>query len=288
MKSDCSKSITNSHEVAFSVACQAARRTVFPSPLMLNAERTAVTGKKVQLMATCLCDAFYDDIARATVEVLEHLGCTVEFPEAQTCCGQPAFNGGDWPASRKVVRHTVATFAGDVPVIVPSGSCAAMLFHGAPLEFEKEPDLAEVESLGRRTWELADFLVNGLGVKSWPGRYDAKIAFHRSCHTRGTKSGEASLTLLRSLAGVSVVEFGEGEQCCGFGGTFSVSFPNISAAMGNLKLDHVRAAQPDLFVSGDMSCMMHMGGLAQKEGRPIKTMHLAQVLRDALKNGGLL
>ncbi len=233
-------------------------------------------------MATCLCDAFYDDVARATVEVLEHLGCTVEFPEGQTCCGQPAFNGGDWDASRKVVRYTARIFAGNLPIIVPSGSCAAMLFHGAPLEFEKEPDAGAITALGRRTWELADFIVNGLGVTSWPGRYEAKIAFHRSCHSRGTASSPAALTLLESIAGLEVVPFGEPEQCCGFGGTFSVSFPHISANMGTLKLDHVRAAAPDVLVSGDMSCLMHMGGLADKAGAPIKTLHFAQILRDAL------
>jgi L-lactate dehydrogenase complex protein LldE len=244
--------------------------------------------KRVQLMATCLCDAFYDDVARATVEILEYLGCTVEFPEGQTCCGQPAFNGGDWPASRKVVRHTVQTFAGDVPVIVPSGSCAAMMFHGSPLEFEKENDLPAVEALGRRTWELADFIVNALKVTTWPGRYDAKMAFHRACHTRGTNSSEAMLTLLRSVAGLTVLTVGEGEQCCGFGGTFSVSFPNISSGMGTLKLEHIRATQPDLLVSGDMSCLMHLCGLAEKAGQPIPAKHVAQVLRDALKNGGLI
>jgi L-lactate dehydrogenase complex protein LldE len=252
---------------------------------MLNSERSPLTGKRVQLMATCLCDAFYDDVAAATVEVLEHLGCEVVFPEAQTCCGQPAFNGGDWAASRRVVRHTVKTFAGEEPVVVPSGSCAAMMFHGAVLEFEKESDLPEVEALGRRTWELADFIVHGLGVTSWEGRYEATIAFHRSCHTRGTATGTAALRLLQSIAGLKVVEFGEPEQCCGFGGTFSVTFPNISTAMGELKLEHMRAAQPDLLVSADMSCMMHIGGLAQKEGKPIKTQHIAQVLRDALKGG---
>jgi L-lactate dehydrogenase complex protein LldE len=251
---------------------------------MLNTERAPITGKRIQLMATCLCDAFYDDVARATVEVLEHLGVEVVFPEGQTCCGQPAFNGGDWAASRKVVRHTVKVFAGDEPVVVPSGSCAAMLFHGAPLEFEKESDLPEVEALGRRTWELGDFIVHGLGVKTWPGRYEATVALHRACHTRGTASVAAVLTLLGSIAGVKVVEFGEAEQCCGFGGTFSVSFPNTSTAMGTLKLDHVRASQPDVLVSPDMSCMMHLGGLAAAEGKPIKTQHLAQVLRDALKD----
>jgi len=253
---------------------------------MLNHERPPVSGTRVQLMATCLCDAFYDDVARATVEVLEHLGCEVEFPEGQTCCGQPAFNGGDWAASRKVVRHTVKTFAGDVPVILPSGSCAAMLFHGAPLEFEKESDLPAVEALGRRTWELADYIVNGLGVKTWPGRYAKRVAFHRACHTRGTGSGDAALALLGSIAGLEIVPFGEGEQCCGFGGTFSVSFPNVSGGMGHLKLEHIRAAQPDVLVSGDMSCMMHLGGMAEKEGQPIKTQHLAQVLRDALVTVG--
>jgi L-lactate dehydrogenase complex protein LldE len=262
---------------------QALRSARFSHPKMLNAERKPVTGKRVQLMATCLCDAMYDDVGKATVEVLEHAGCTVDFPDGQTCCGQPAFNGGDWAAARKVVRHAVRTFAGEDPVILPSGSCAAMLFHGASLAFEHESDRPEVEALGRRTWELIDFLVNGLGLTTWPGRFDAKIALHRSCHTRGTESIPAALTLLRSIPGVEVVEFGEVEQCCGFGGTFSVSFPNISTAMGTLKLDHLRAAQPDLLASVDMSCLMHLGGLAAHEGKPVKIMHVAQILRDALK-----
>ncbi|HVW21441.1 MAG TPA: (Fe-S)-binding protein [Opitutaceae bacterium] len=252
---------------------------------MLNTERRPVTGKRVQLMATCLCDAFYDDVAAATVEVLERLGCEVDFPEGQTCCGQPAFNGGDWDASRRVVRHTVETFRGEDPVIVPSGSCAAMLFHGAVLEFEQEKDLPQVEALGRRAWELGDFIVNGLGVTQWPGRYEATVALHRSCHTRGTLSSAAATTLLQSIAGLKLAEFGEGEQCCGFGGTFSVSFPNISSAMGDLKLEHIRAVHPDVLVSGDMSCLMHLSGLAEKEGRPIQVRHLAQVLRDAMKRG---
>ena len=247
-----------------------------------------LAGRQVQLMATCLCDAFHDDVARATVEVLEHLGCTVDFPDAQTCCGQPAFNAGDWPASRRVVRHTVRAFAGAVPVVVPSGSCAAMVRHGAPLEFEHDDDLPGVEALGRRTWELADFIVNALGVSTWPGRYDARAAFHRACHSRGSNSSEAAETLLRSIAGLTVVPIGEGEQCCGFGGTFSVAFPNISGGMGTLKLEQIRAVHPDIVVSADMSCLMHLGGLAGREGAPFRGLHVAQVLRDALRQGGLL
>ncbi|MFI5358276.1 MAG: (Fe-S)-binding protein [Opitutales bacterium] len=255
---------------------------------MSGPDRKIPVPRRVQLMATCLCDAFYDDVARATVEVLEHAGVTVDFPVGQTCCGQPAFNGGDWAASRKVVRHGLAAFAGEAPVVVPSGSCAAMLRHGALLAFEQEPELPAVRQLAGRTWELADFLVNGLGLTAWPGRFDATLAFHRNCHNRGTGSEAASLVLLGSIAGVTVVSFGEAEQCCGFGGTFSVGFPYISASMGALKLQHIRAANPEVLVSGDMSCLLHLGGLAQKAGRPIPTLHFAQVLRNALRNGGLI
>ncbi len=233
-------------------------------------------------MATCLCDAFYADVAQATVEVLDHVGCDIEFPEGQTCCGQPAFNGGDWIASRKVVRHTVSVFAGEKPVIVPSGSCAAMMFHGAPLEFEKESDLGEIKALGDRTWELVDFLVNGLGIATWPGRLDAKIAVHHSCHTRGTQTGAAMEQLLSSIAGVELIAVSEPEQCCGFGGTFSVTFPHISKTMGDLKIGNLTANKPDLIVSADMSCLMHQKGLAEKEGLPYPVTHIAQVLRDAL------
>ena len=241
-------------------------------------------GKKVLLMGTCLCDAFYDDVARATVEVLEHLGVEVLFPDNQTCCGQPAFNSGDWTASRKVARFTADVFSGELPVIVPSGSCAAMNFHGNLLQFEECPDPA-IDSLARRTWEVCDFIVNGLGIREWKGAFEkpTRLAFHRSCHSRGTNTGEAITTLLSSIRNAEVVPFGQAEQCCGFGGTFSVTFPHISGRMGSLKLDHILDAAPDLLVSGDMSCLMHISGLARVQGRPIEHKHAIQVLRDTLK-----
>lgn len=240
-------------------------------------------GKRIQFMATCLCDAFYPDVAKAAVRVLEHAGCEVEFPENQTCCGQPAFNAGDWPASREVVRHACEVFHGDLPIVTPSGSCGAMMFHGAPLEFEKESDLQAIEAVGGRTWELADYLVHGLGIEKWPGRFPHKVAFHTSCHSRGTKSGEAALALLSSIEGLELVTFDDAEQCCGFGGAFSVTFPNISTRMGQLKLDHALAGQPEFLVSADMGCLMHIGGLATREGRKVRVMHLAEVLAEAVK-----
>ncbi len=244
--------------------------------------RPKPTSKRVQLMATCLCDAFYDNVAKATVEVLEHLGCEVEFPPDQTCCGQPAFNAGDWPASRKVVRHTARVFAGEAPIVVPSGSCAAMLFHGAPLEFEGEADSAAISQLSQRTWELADFIVNALGVESWPGRFPHRVAFHRSCHSRGTGSGEAALQLLGSIEGLELADFGEGEQCCGFGGAFSVTFPHLSASIGECKLDNVIAAKPEYLVSGDMGCLMHLSGMASDRSLGLESLHIAEILHRAL------
>jgi L-lactate dehydrogenase complex protein LldE len=238
---------------------------------------------RVKVMVTCLCDAFYDDVGVATVQVLEHLGCTVEVPRDQTCCGQPAFNAGDWPAARPVARHVLSVFAGDGPVVIPSGSCARMVAHGAKILFDREDDRPRAEQLAQRSWELCDFVVHGLGVTAWAGRLDASLAFHRSCHSRGTRYAEAAWTLLRSIAGVRIVEVGEAEQCCGFGGAFAVAFPSLSRAIGSLKIDHLLAAAPDAIVSADMGCLMHLEGLARKAGPTVRTLHVAQVLRDALR-----
>lgn len=240
-------------------------------------------GKRIQLMGTCLCDAFYSDAAIATVEILEHLGCEIGFPEGQTCCGQPAFNAGDWDSTRKVVRYTRAVFAGDEPIILPSGSCKAMLDHGAQLAFEDQEDAADQAAWSRRVWELCDYIVNGLGISSWPGSYPARISLHRSCHTRGSQSFESAVQLLSSIDGVELAQVGELEQCCGFGGTFSVSFPHISKGMGELKVKHLMEPQPDVIAALDMACMLHFGGMMDREGIKVPRIHVAQILRDSLK-----
>lgn len=239
-------------------------------------------GRSVRLMATCLADTFFDDVARASVEVLEHLGVSVEVPPDQTCCGQPAFNAGDWEAARRVARHALRVFAGDGPVVVPAGSCARMASHGALLLFERESDRDSAGALAEKSFELTDFIVRELGITRWQGDFRARVAFHRSCHCRGTTYAESALALLGSIEGLSLVEVSEGEQCCGFGGTFSAAFPGISGRMADLKLEHLYAERPDVVVSGDMGCLMHLEGRAKKEGRPFEALHVAQVLRDAL------
>ncbi|MCP5537610.1 MAG: (Fe-S)-binding protein [Akkermansiaceae bacterium] len=249
--------------------------------------QNSAKGKQVLMMGTCLCDAFYVEAAKAMVEVLEYLGVEVVYPENQTCCGQPAFNSGDWKSSRTVARHAVEVFKGDLPVIIPSGSCTAMHKHGNLLQFENEPDLPAVKDLADRSFELIDYIVNHLGVTQWPGKLDAKIAFHHSCHTRGSGTRPGAQTLLSSIDGVDLVEYGQGEQCCGFGGTFCVTFPHISGQMGTLKLDHLLENTPDYLVSADLSCMMHLGGLAEKQGRKLQYRHAAQILLYALKGGAI-
>lgn len=244
-------------------------------------DREPVRSRSAQLMITCLCDAFYDDVARASVECLERAGCQVACPAEQTCCGQAAYTSGDWDHFRRIVRHVMGVFAGDAPVVVASGSCAAALLHEAPIAFEDQPDLPAVRRLAARTWELADFLVNGLGVAGWTGRLTARIAIHDACHTRGTPTGPAMRQLLESIDGVEIADFADRDQCCGFGGVFSVSHPHVSTAMGRQKVDDVRAASPDWVVSADMSCLMHQQGIARHQGLDYPVRHVAQVLRDA-------
>ena len=183
------------------------------------------------------------------------------------------------------VYHAASVFAGSLPVVVPSGSCAAMNFHGNLLQFEHQPDEA-VTSLASRTWELFDYIVNGLGVRTWPGALPepTRVALHHSCHTRGSGTREAATLLLGSIGNLQLVPFGQGEQCCGFGGTFSVTFPHISARMGSLKLDHALEPRPDLLSSADMSCLMHLAGLAESQDRKVPCKHAVQILRDALDN----
>lgn len=239
-------------------------------------------------MATCLADALFDDVARATVEVLEAAGCKVSFPAAQTCCGQPPFNAGDWAGARKMLAHTAGVFDAALPVVTPSASCAAMLKHGAQLALEGQPDAGRLGALGARTFELADFLVHELGLSRWPGRYHAQAVLHESCHGRGSRSPAAARTLLSSIEGVELQAIDEPEQCCGFGGAFSVAFPTVSVGVGTLKRQAVAKAGAREVISADASCLMHLEGLGAhpEERAPVRFRHLAQVLRDALDGRG--
>lgn len=235
----------------------------------------------VKLMLTCLCDAFYGEVGIATVRVLEHAGCTVQFPKGQTCCGQPPYNAGDWDASRKVANYWKQVFAtDDTPIVTPSSSCAAMIREGYAQLFGKHEHPP--------VFELSEFLVKQLGITKWPLAYsggtllEQKIAYHRSCHGRGIGLSNEQETLLRAVPGVEVHIIEQAEQCCGFGGAFCVGHPTVSAGIGSEKLRHVIATGAPILVGGDMGCLMHLRGLIEKQGLGIEIRHFAEILADAI------
>jgi len=236
----------------------------------------------VHLMLTCLCDAMFADVGRATTRVLEYAGCQVEFDPQQTCCGQPAFNAGDWPAARRVALHTLDVFHDAQAVVAPSASCAAMMRHGYGLLFEDHPRREQALALGRRTYELSEFLVRVLKVPCWPAQPARRIGLHPSCHLRQLEAWDLPGQLLQSIGGVDVVPFAEPEQCCGFGGVFSVKFPWMSRQMGESKLAAIEEQDLQEVVSTDMGCLMHLRGMAEKQKRPLRFTHIAQLLADSL------
>ncbi len=236
---------------------------------------------RVALLLTCLCDAFEDGVARAAVEVLEHAGCEVAFPADQTCCGQPAYTAGDLAAARAVVRHALATFGEDVPVVAPAASCVAFLRHAPALFDEGSAERAAAAALAARVHELCEFVAQRTGG-AWPGRLRARVAVHRPCHARGGGTWQAVERLVGSIDGVTLVPVAESEACCGFGGVFSVTHPHLSRTLGVLRTEDLVGGAPDVVVSPDLSCLLHLRGLAARAGRPLAARHVAELLRDSL------
>lgn len=213
------------------------------------------------------------------VQVLERLGHTVDYPEAQTCCGQPAFNSGYWDEARQMAERQMAVFRKSETVVIASGSCGAMakvfyleLFHGLPQE-------AEAKEFAAKTFEFSDFLVNKLGVVDVGAKFKGRATFHDGCHgLRELGLKKPPRQLLEHVKGLELVEMKEAETCCGFGGTFAVKFPMISTAMGEVKCASISETGADFIISNDSSCLMQIRGIMDKQGKAAKTLHLAEVL----------
>lgn len=234
---------------------------------------------KVQLMLTCLCDAFFGEVGIAAVKVLQHAGSEVIFPESQTCCGQPPFNAGDWKASRKIAEHCLTVFDPEIPVVTPSGSCAAMMREGYPLLWPERPHI--------KCYEVGEYMVKHLGItelkpETQNQKPKTRVAFHRACHGRGLGLTDEQERLVASLPSIEIVQFAQAEQCCGFGGAFAATHGKLSSGIGDEKLKNVIDSGAELLVSGDMGCLMHLNGLIQKEKLPIQTKHYLQVLAEAI------
>jgi L-lactate dehydrogenase complex protein LldE len=234
---------------------------------------------KVSLMVTCLGDALFPEVGVATVKLLRRLGIEVDFPQAQTCCGQPHFNSGFHDEARKLAMHTITAFAGHNLVVTPSGSCAAMVKLEYPHLFENELVWhGRAEDLAHRTHELADFLVNILKIEDVGARYEGKATYHMACHLRGLGCQGEPERLLRRVRGLELVPLERYDECCGFGGSFSVRFPGISGAMVGDKAAFIEQSGADTIVATDAGCLMNIGGCLRRRGSRIKALHLAQVL----------
>ena len=234
----------------------------------------------VQLFVTCLVNSLYPGVGKATVALLEQAGYEVEFPLDQTCCGQPAYNGGFEDEASRQVRQTLDVLdATDGPIVVPSGSCAAMLIHHSPDLMKDDPRyLAMAERVAARTRELTQFLVEDAGFNPAGSTCSGTTTYHASCHAaRGLGVIEQPKQLLDG-SGVARVELTDEDECCGFGGLFSVKAPEVSAAMMNTKIDNIEASGADLVVGVDVSCLMHIGGGLQRRDSKVEIKHVAEVL----------
>lgn len=237
---------------------------------------------KVSLFLTCLADVVYPaSVGQSTVEVLERLGCEVDFPKKQTCCGQPAFNSGFHRESKEVAQHMIRTFEHAEYVVSPSGSCVSMLKE-YPHLFADDPEWADRASqLADKSYELTQFIVEVLKVEDVGAELEANVTYHTSCHmTRLLGVREAPMKLLENVKGLKFTELPNKQQCCGFGGTFSVKMVPISEQMVNEKVEHIEETNADVLIGADLGCLMNIGGRIERQGKPVKVMHIAEVLNS--------
>ena len=226
---------------------------------------------RAALFITCLNDALFPGAGKATVTLLERLGVTVDFPLAQTCCGQMHYNTGYQRDAEPLARSFAAAFAGYEYVVAPSGSCAAMVREIHP---RIVPDMTVP-----KVYELSEFLIDVLKVEDVGAYFPHRVTYHPTCHSlRLLNVGDRPTRLLRAVAGLELEELPGAQECCGFGGTFAVKNPDVSAAMGTDKVANAVHSGAEYLVAADNSCLMHIGGIARHSGAAIKTIHLAEVL----------
>jgi L-lactate dehydrogenase complex protein LldE len=235
---------------------------------------------RASLCATCLVDQFFPEVGEATVQVLEAQGVEVDVPAAQTCCGQVAFNGGFRTEAAEVARHFLDVFGDAERIVVPSGSCAAMIKVYYQELFVDDPDtLDRAKAVGEKTHELTDYLVNVLGVSETGSSGEGPVTYHDSCHTlRELRLKSEPRTLIAGVQGVELQEMEASDTCCGFGGLFSVKFPAISEAIMEQKLAHIAESGAGTVVATDCGCLMHLRGAMARRGLNIKAQHIAELL----------
>jgi L-lactate dehydrogenase complex protein LldE len=240
---------------------------------------------KVSLFITCLADQFYPRVGESMARLLHRYGVDIDFPEGQTCCGQPAFNSGYVDEARQVALTMLDVFEDSEYVVSPSGSCTGMIHHYYSDLFRHDPiNLKRAEQLVGKTYEFSQFIVQVLGLKDLGAVFPHKVTYHPSCHAArllGVK--DEPLQLLEHVRNIELVPLSHAEDCCGFGGTFAVKMSEISGAMVEEKSRHILESEADILVGTDMGCLMNIGGRLKKQGHSIRIMHLAELLYEGVK-----
>ncbi|GAB4226803.1 MAG: (Fe-S)-binding protein [Methyloligellaceae bacterium] len=247
---------------------------------MAGSPRKSEASPHVGLFVTCLVDLFRPSVGHAAVKLLEQSGCRVSVPEMQTCCGQPAYNSGDRSDARALAAATVRAFEPYDYVVAPSGSCAGMLKHHYPDLLGDDEALAEkAQAFCAKVHELMEFLVDIRGMEEVEAAFPGEVTYHDSCaglREMGVK--EQPRRLLVSVKGLTLKEMEDSEVCCGFGGTFSIKYPEISNAIVGKKTESIAASGADCVLAGDLGCLMNMAGKLAREGKPVRARHVAEVL----------
>lgn len=236
--------------------------------------------KKITLFVQCLVDGLYPEVGEAMMTLFRRMGIQVNCPMDQTCCGQPAFNAGYRKATRVAARRFIEIFQDAEWIVCPSGSCVNMVKNHYPDLFENDAKWAErAKAVGQRTFELSQFLVDILKTGDVGAVYDGKITYHDSCHLlRGLGVREQPRRLIQHLKGAEFIEMEDSDRCCGFGGTFSIKYPDISTAMVDEKIQNIIASGADTVTGCDISCLMNIQGRLSRMGSPIKVLHIARLL----------
>ncbi len=235
---------------------------------------------RVTLFVQCLVDGLYPEVGEAMIALFDRLGIDVNCPFDQTCCGQPAFNAGYRKAAGAAAKRFIEIFEDAEAIVCPSGSCVNMVRHHYAELFENNHKWFDrAVRVGRRTFELSQYLVDVLDLEDVGACYHGKVTYHDSCHLlRGLGIAEQPRRLIRNIDGAELIEMKDADTCCGFGGTFAVKYPRISVAMVDDKISNIIASGADTVTGCDISCLMNIQGRLSRIGSPVKTMHLAQLL----------
>ena len=236
--------------------------------------------RKVTLFIQCIVDSIHPEVGDAMVDIFHKLGFEIKVPTNQTCCGQPAYNSGYRHPAAIAAKHFIKIFEDSDAIVCPSGSCVNMVRNHYPELLQDEPNwLKRAEELAGRVFELTEYLVDKIGAEDLGARYNGKVTYHDSCHLlRGLGVREQPRALIRSVAGAEFVEMDDSERCCGFGGAFSVKYPEISTAMLTDKVKNIVNSGADAVVGCDMGCLMNIQGMLSRMGSEVKTIHIAQLL----------